>query len=89
MQLCKHSLKVFLPPSPPAHVRRVQARIQELEFLDAAVAAVSNEGGGGGVGGGVGGDGEPSSTPAGGLRDQVCVRVWKYMDWLGLPTLAV
>lgn len=49
----------------------MQARIQELDFLDAAVAAVSNKGGGDG-GGALGGDGRPSSTPAGGLRDQVC-----------------
>eukprot|EP00752_Nemacystus_decipiens_P012200 g10816.t1 len=46
-----------------------QARIQELEFLDAAVAAVSNEGGGG-EGVGMPSDGGPSSISAGGLRDQ-------------------
>eukprot|EP00903_Cladosiphon_okamuranus_P012367 g11592.t1 len=46
-----------------------QARIQELEFLDAAVAAVSSKGSGD-SGGAMGSDGRPSSAPSGGLRDQ-------------------
>lgn len=67
---------VYALSSARAPLRIMQARIQELEFLDAAVAAVSREAGVAGDGDGVGGHIEPSSTSAGGLRDQVCIRLF-------------